>query len=60
VTDATSQGMVRQWMIVPDAYGHGPFRWAIYSGPNGGVLGVSPSFNLPVTDRLNFIMRLSR
>lgn len=60
VADATSQGMVRQWMIVPDAYGHGPFRWAIYSGPNGGVLGVSPSFNLPVTDRLNFIMRLSR
>ena len=49
----------KKWMIAPALYGHGPFRWAVYSGPNGGVLGVSPSFNLPTVDRQNVVVNLS-
>lgn len=57
--DPPSQLMYAQWVVMPDLYGRGPFRWAIYSGPNGGVLGVSPSFNLPTNDRVNEILYLS-
>jgi hypothetical protein len=49
----------KQWGVLPMIYGQGPFRWAVYSGPDGDVLGVSPSFYLPTVDRENEIMVLS-
>jgi len=49
----------KSWSVLPLIYGQGPFRWAVYSGPNGAVLGVSPSFYLPSVDRQNEIMVLS-
>jgi hypothetical protein len=49
----------KQWGVLPSIYGQGPFRWAVYSGPNGAVLGVGPSFYLPTADRENEITVLS-
>jgi hypothetical protein len=51
--------LFQQWTVVPDNYGQGPFRWAIYSGPNGTLLGVSPNFNLPTMDGADNILYLT-
>ncbi len=59
LVDPPEQLMYKAWRVMPSIYGRGPFRWAIYSGPNGGILGVSPSFNLPAKDRMNVILYLS-
>ena len=45
--------------LASNAYGQGPFRWAVYKSQYGGVLGVSPSFNLPAGDRINMTQYLS-
>lgn len=36
-----------QWWVHPKDFGTGPFRWAIYDGPGGKLLGASEPFNLP-------------
>jgi len=51
--------LVKHWAVLPALYGHGPFRWAVYAGATGGLIGVSPSFNLPATDRTDLVMHLS-
>jgi hypothetical protein len=59
LVDTSSQLIVKQWAVSSSEYGRGLFRWAIYRGAHGGVLGVSPSFNLPSSDRQNDVMYLS-
>jgi hypothetical protein len=59
ISDPGSNVMYMQWVVMPALYGHGPFRWAVYAGANGGVWGVSPTFNLPSGDRQNNIFHLS-
>lgn len=48
-----------QWSVLPANYGQGPFRWAVFSGPDGTLLAVSPNFNMPKIDGVNQIMTLS-
>jgi hypothetical protein len=35
------------WWVSPDHFGDGPFRWLVYRGSDGEVLGTSEPFNLP-------------
>ena len=35
------------WWVSEDGFGRGPFRWAVYQGEEGRLLGRSGSFYLP-------------
>ncbi len=37
------------WWVASSDFGKGPFRWAVYQGQGGVLLGISPSFNLPTS-----------
>jgi hypothetical protein len=50
----------KQWAVMTNNYGQGPFRWVVYAERGGAVWGVSPNFNLPKYGGLNSIMFLSR
>ncbi len=52
--------LYQQWSVLPGIYGTGPYRWAVYDGPNGTLLAVSPNFNLPTMDGANQVMFLSK
>jgi hypothetical protein len=39
-------GVVR-WYVGPEHLGEGPFRWLVYDGMDGPLLGVSAPFDLP-------------
>jgi len=55
-----SGNLVKQFGVYQQNYGQGPFRWAVYNGPNGGsLLEVSPNFNLPSADGQNEVFNLS-
>ncbi len=49
----------QQWSVPPSLFGLGPFRWALYDFQGGNLIGVSPSFNMPKTARLNFYMSMA-
>lgn len=51
--------LLQQWNTGPENFGRGPFRWAVYTSQGGSLVGVSPSFNLPSTSRLNLITEMS-
>lgn len=37
----------KRWWVAPRDFNSGPFRWVIFSSPDGAVLAESPSFYLP-------------
>ena len=41
------QGGAQVWEVFPAQFGQGPFRWVVYGGPGGPVLGTSDAFYLP-------------
>ncbi len=41
------RGYMRRWGVLPKDFGKGPFRWVVYAGPEGELLGVSEDFWLP-------------
>jgi hypothetical protein len=47
ILDAAVVGK-RLWWVADSDLGKGPFRWLIYSGEQGEVVGLSQSFALPV------------
>ena len=40
-------GGYQLWAVFPPEFGRGPFRWAVYEGAGGKMLGVSAPFDLP-------------
>lgn len=56
--DANNFQVVR-WTISPASYGQGPFRWVVVQ-PDGSVWGVSPGFNLPTADGVDYTLFLLR
>jgi hypothetical protein len=40
-------GYRRVWGVLSRDFGKGPFRWALYAGPEGELLDVSEPFDLP-------------
>lgn len=52
-------GLFQQWDVAPSLFGLGPFRWALYNFQGGSLVGVSPSFNMPVTSRVDFFMSMA-
>ena len=40
-------GYGRSWGVLPKDFGKGPFRWVVYAGPEGDLLGASEDFWLP-------------
>ena len=50
--DASGQ---RRWWVAAKDFGKGPFRWAVYDGPGGLLVGTSQAFQLP--DWANQVLR---
>jgi hypothetical protein len=47
------------WWVYPRDYGKGPFRWAIFDRPDGQLLAVSRSFNLPAAANQHEIVEVT-
>jgi hypothetical protein len=49
----------KQWVVLPEQYGRGPFRWVVYTQPGGSIWATSPNFQLPA-DGIELTVTISR